>query len=87
MRVICIDDREDEFGYDDYQSGWHLVFGQIYTVLFPALGIGINGKKRPVYILKEDPDAPEYGHLQSKFAPLSTIDETEFERNYKKELV
>lgn len=78
MRVICIDDRF--MGKDGFEPRC----GEIVTVAGCC----------PVY--KNNYDIKEYprdkrGALQSfdknAFVPLSSIDETEFERNYNKELV
>ena len=73
MKVLCIDDTLCEF----------LKYWGVYTVFKEGFYMG----ERVYYI-------EECRHLFSdplfkakRFIPLSDIDETEFERNYKKELV
>ena len=71
MRVICIDDKT--------RAGHcTLKYGETYTVESQdGCGSGC------CYGIAETKQA----HMKDRFIPLSEIDETTFERNYKKELV
>lgn len=84
MKVICIDDSSSFFLFHQV-----LKFGEIYE----TCGECKNVEGRDCYILPQLPPTitksrknnalPIY--LKKRFIPLSSIDETEFERNYKKE--
>lgn len=79
MKVVCIDDTA---GSLINPCGFTIKEGEIYTVYRTFIGM-ITGK--PCYALNED----DYkgGYLCTRFIPVSDIDETEFERNYKTEKV
>jgi len=79
MKVICIDVKP-------YNNGTceELVVGETYTVVNSF----IYGEKILVYQLEElPPPTPFHGYDSRRFIPVSEIDETEFVRNYNKELV
>lgn len=78
LKVICIDDR-DEFGFNSSQS---VVIGHIYTVTGNVGGIGTDGSVEPCYFLAEF--TRDDCFLCRFFAPLSSINETQMERNYNK---
>lgn len=82
MRVVCIDDSErDEF----WPSAWKLKEGSIYTVIWTGIVTDKNGHDSGYgYSLAEDPDNEEYAWCVDRFIPLSSIDETQMERNYDK---
>lgn len=61
-----------------------LVIGAIYTAV-KEFDQEVNGVIFQLYELEEM--GPQYGYGRSNFSPLSSIDETEFERNYKTEKV
>lgn len=74
MKVLCI--KEDTITVTGYQSTSLLRVSEIYTVL--------NHDSADYYQLAEMPylkDAKLWFHA-SLFAPISEIDELEFERNY-----
>lgn len=64
---------------DATQSSNRLVYLNTYTVYREAVYRGV-----PVYYLDEVYNEP---FMKERFIPLSTIDETTFERNYNKEKV
>jgi hypothetical protein len=77
MKVVCIDASPSKI-HPNYKC--ELIEGNIYTKIGELAGIrGILH-----YDLAE---CPVHAYAASRFIPLSTIDETEFERNYNKELV
>lgn len=80
MKVVCVD-----AGWRPYTiataGGFNLKEGDIYTVVNQWKSKW-DGIEIIVYALLEDPDHSEYGYASDRFATLSEIDETEFERNY-----
>lgn len=78
MKVVCIN--------DDWDKGDIPVFNNCPKIndIVTVTETFVMYNKVPVYILKE---YPSYLWEQENFAPISEIDETEFERNYNKELV
>lgn len=77
MKVICIDDSKHPLKYGGfYRTDWWLEYGKIYTV---------NENSGGFYSLNEDPRKGSTWKA-SRFVPLSDIDETEFIRNYNKQL-
>ena len=79
MKVICIDDNWEP-GSDKYECGDFIPFGTICTVKRSFFD---SEMKLPAYELYE-----YEGYFdQSGFAPISSINETTFERNYQKETV
>lgn len=89
MRVICIDDTEQPIMDASMPA---VKMGNIYTVIDSkkSSGKSKNGYTYPkgtYYILAECGD--ETGYHESMFVTINEnqIDETEFERNYQKELV
>lgn len=86
MRVICI----DKGTYDPYFIP--LIVGETYTVIQFVKGGEIALSRiapNDCYRLEELKSSPIDGsplfYHAKNFIPLSSIDETEFERNYKKE--
>lgn len=83
MKVICIDtsDRHED------NTGRMLKEGEVYTVEKLWDCGKKNGKLvfEPCYTLVERDK--KFGFAVDRFIPLSSIDETEFVREYKKELV
>lgn len=73
MKVICIDEGITRKCINSDRISAKLIEGHIYTV---DRTIG------KYYILKEL--EPDLGYEQHLFAPLSSINETEMERNYDK---
>lgn len=71
MKVLCIDDSNLEYGF--------LKYGDVYTVIGEENHMGLI-----CYFLEE---IVGESYVKTRFIPLSEIDETEFERNYNKELV
>lgn len=72
-KVICIDNKPHS--HTPYpECVRKLVEGGLYTVIDTPHPIG--------YELKEIKTPNPYGFLASRFIPLSSIDETEMERNY-----
>lgn len=78
MKVICIDDSSWK-GCDKFP-----VFGEIYTVKETTMSPH-NGK--PYYYHHLIEFDINLGFRVEKFAQISNISETAFERNYNKELV
>ena len=76
MRVICIDAKD--FQNKDFK-GPSLKEGSEYTVMHDC------PRWPDSYVLVEC--GADYSYWKKRFAPLSEIDETTFERNFKKELV
>lgn len=76
MKVICIDD--SNYAAESKDSQYDIYFGDILTVR----GFGSDENWLTFVEYPEDCEWPK-----NKFAPLSSIDETEFERNYQKEKV
>lgn len=76
MRVICINDD----WRDDLRRNGDPVFGGYYEVTSEYIWQG-----HLIYVLSGCPNPK--GYYAPSFAPVSTIDETEFERNYKTEMV
>lgn len=79
MKVICIDDKfKWEFGYRNYEP-LDPSFGEICTVIDQTIHYcGLLIYKLEGY---------DEWYSSKKFIPISSIDETEFIREYKKELV
>ncbi len=78
MKVICITNKNIIRKTGSIGSAPKLVEGACYTVIeFTGYG----------YHLAEVSCDKNYGYDMKRFVPLSEIDETTFERNYKKELV
>lgn len=79
MKVLCVcKDQPAGNDPDLIAAAAKLTVGEIYTVIF---------EQDDHYELEE---FPHLGHIMWRkrcFSPLSDIDETTFERNYKKELV
>lgn len=82
MKVICIKDviDDDSFPPDQYDPK----VGDILTVLRFVRGRGKRGRLYDAYAFKEIPTGFVYD--VTDFAPLSQIDETEMNREYKREL-
>lgn len=76
LKVICIDDKIRP--HSVCASDWFIKEGEVYTVC----GTYISNIGRPSYRLDEDPMKLRGGYDADRFIPLSTIDETTFERNY-----
>jgi hypothetical protein len=73
MKVICIDNSPNRYGTAD-----ELIEGNPYTVIRE-----FNVKGVIVYELLEFPSpSPMHGFSAYRFVPTSSIDETNFERNY-----
>jgi hypothetical protein len=82
MKVICIDGSKRSYSEKDGQD---VKEGVIYEVTDSWNGIFTN---QPYYSLAGFDCIKRFkGFRQDRFAPLSDINETEFERNYQKELV
>lgn len=81
MKVICIDAKKRPDEYNDV----HLVEGAEYNVIGEVQAYDKNYKMWPCYHLSEFPYPCAFD--KDRFIPISNIDEKEFERNYKKELV
>ena len=81
MKVICIN-AAPEVG--DYETGL-LVENEIYTVVLESPATDVYGNIEVCYCLIEI-DGP-YAFSKHRFIPLSEISETEFERNYNKQIV
>lgn len=77
MKVICIEDSWHAAGDDAITPD--IPFGKILTV--------IDYNKDEDGEWYEFAEYPDFEYDVNGFAPLSSIDETEFSRNYKKELV
>lgn len=76
MKVMCIND-----DWREYQKlAGDPVVGDTDTVINEYMWNGFL-----IYVLLGRPNP--LGYYGPSFTPLSDIDETEFERNYKKELV
>lgn len=75
-KVICINDKP-LFG--EPEAVWILKTGNVYEVISELKYNGFD-----YYELAEQPGV---AYCVEHFAPLSEIDETEFERSYNKELV
>lgn len=81
MRVICINgDGLREMNNLENDDDYTLKTGEVYTVVDTQRHDGMD-----FYILSEKPFDCCY-HVR-RFAPLSDISETEFERNYQKEKI
>lgn len=81
MKVICIDAslKSDELPY----KGFHLVEGDIYTVVGERRGFNISDEMVGIcYDLLEDFD--NFLWSKDKFIPLSTIEESELEEQITK---
>lgn len=78
MKVICIDASRHSDCVIFYPG--FLKEGEIYIVIEETVGRNKFNQFVPAYILEGQPIAGCYP--KSRFAPLSSIDETEFERNY-----
>lgn len=76
MKVICIDASNGCWGV----ASSLLREGDIYTVI----GNPVINPDGCLLAEAKHPDHPLYGFRKERFAPLSTIDETTFERNYNK---
>lgn len=85
MKVICIDDSNNEKGFDDYSGSWWVKVGNYYTVVKETIGVYEDGRQELCYELLEDPDHEDYAWPQRKFASVSSIDETEMIREYQTE--
>lgn len=77
MRVICIDDKWE--AYPGSSSGPFIKFGEIVTV-----AKAFKDSEGEWYNFSE---YFGYDYEQCGFAPISEINETDFERNYQKETV
>jgi len=89
MRLVCINttgwyqDKKALFGLITYKRNCKgPKYGDIVTKIKDVYEEGIL-----YYILVEWPDANDEGFEATSFIPLSEIDETEMERNYKTEKV
>lgn len=81
MRVICIEERADDLA--NLFDLPPLVVGEVYTVVrFSEYSLNKYGVSEyfPVYCLAER--GFHVGYATTRFAPLSEINEKEFERNY-----
>lgn len=84
MKVLCIDDKPRP----GEVPGIEPKEGETYTVSQEGNGeCAITHKLIPCYRLVELSNPPNDWHDKDRFIPVSSIDETEFERNYNKELV
>ena len=81
MRVICVDAKGRP---GDHPTGV-LKEGGCYKVVDEKMARGTDGRRAMCYVLEEF--GPLMGFEKDRFVPLSSIDETQFERNYNKELV
>lgn len=86
MRVICIQGDADKDAI--IMPGVEIIEGEVYTVSgYSEYSRNKHGgvDHIPVYKLAERPQ--DVGYEVSRFAPLSDIDEKEFERNYSKRVI
>lgn len=82
MKVICIDAKPRD---EDYGTEPILSEGSVYTVsetITSAIGKGFIFVYGVLYILDE---IGKFAYRADRFVPTSTIDETQFEREYNKE--
>lgn len=78
MKVICINNKPSP-GY--HTTDAHILKeGKVYTVIAEGVNPDLGTEN---YVLAEVKSSnPIGGFLKARFIPLSTIDETEMERNY-----
>jgi len=83
MKVLCIDDSSEEQGVEG-EGDFYIKEGEVYTVATECIGVRVDGSEEPSYELAEDLG---WAYSQKKFLPLSSIDETTFNREYNKQTV
>ena len=78
-KVLCVGSPEKfNRGTAQHPGSFKPIEGNVYTVLWSGKSVkGFN-----VYSLLEDPNNYTYGWFVELFIPLSSISETEMERNY-----
>lgn len=97
IKVICIDASPGKAFSPIFKEGDKLTASEVKDYnkeyYYALMSIGLNPDDS--YIIEEYPFGPPNigkgnslcAWAKSRFAPISEIDETEFERNYQKELV
>lgn len=79
MKVLCIHNGCLINSHGETVIAKQLIEGELYTVIYET---------KTAYDLAEaKPEPKYYGFLKERFIKVSSIDETEFVREYKKELV
>lgn len=78
MKVVCIDTKPHKKEWPDFPP---LIEGQAYEVIREEQGEYMDGEIVSGWVLKNQ---VYWVYEKWRFIPLSDIDETEFERNYKK---